>query len=84
MEGMCPFCEELRCDIRHSFHGSVEGKFTVYHKYKAALVKESYRAFPDGSSNRAGVGTGKSHKLNYCPVCGKKLDIGGMMKGIGK
>jgi len=75
MEGMCPFCEELRCDIRHSFHGSVEGKFMVYHKYKAALVKESYRAFPDGSSNRAGVGTGKSHKLNYCPVCGKRIDI---------
>lgn len=75
MEGICPFCEELRCQIRHCYEGDVDGRFRLYHKYKAALIVESYRDFYDGSSNRAGVGTGKGHKLNYCPVCGKRIDI---------
>ena len=72
---MCGFCEELKCQMKHEFNGDVEGKFRVYHKYKIALVVESYRDFYDGRSNRAGVGTGRSRKLIYCPECGRKIDF---------
>ena len=72
---MCGFCEELKCQIKNGFSGDVDGKFRVYHKYKAALVVESYRDFYDGTANRAGVGTGKSRKLNFCPECGQRIDI---------
>lgn len=70
---MCSFCEELDLYMRNDYRGDVDGRYRIYHKYKAALINETYRKFPDGASNRAGVSTGNYHKLNFCPECGRKI-----------
>lgn len=68
----CKFCRDLKIIQDNRYMGTVEG-FTIYHKYKAAMVDETYREFPNGSSNRAGVSTHYGYKLNYCPECGRKF-----------
>ncbi len=66
---MCTFCEVLNhnnCAAHnpsHTVHGYSE-------KYKAALVSVSYR-----HNERTGEYTEGEFPLNYCPECGKKINI---------
>lgn len=71
----CPFCEMLESAINkdNSIKEDAFG-YPLYTKYKISLVRETYRQFPSGSSNRASMQRGASYKLKYCPMCGKSLE----------
>lgn len=72
----CPFCEMLASAIVHDGNKKEdEFGFSLYTKYKVQLVRETYRIFPSGSSNRAAVQKSSSYKLKFCPMCGKPLSF---------
>ena len=74
-EKHCPFCEMLESSIKKDSAIKEDAfGYTLYTKYKVNLVRETYRQFPSGSSNRASTQRSASYKLKYCPMCGKSLE----------
>lgn len=64
----CPFCNLLKqmktIDARFSRNSANE-----YNVYKAGLTQETYL-----NNERIGKITHQAFELNFCPVCGKKIN----------
>ena len=65
---MCEFCQELE-DVR--WYHAEETNPKIRHIQTVALIDESYRWHL--FSGRV-IHFGDKFKLNFCPMCGKKLE----------
>ncbi len=69
----CPFCYDLQSalEIADGFHSTRQNSIEVY---SAALVCETYYDKVD-FHHFSGQITHRHNPLNYCPCCGKKINI---------
>ncbi len=72
---VCPFCEELKNakEIEACYKNSRGSLKNTKTEYKVALITEHYD-FQDEPDRCTGVHTGRHMELNFCPVCGKKIE----------
>ena len=70
MNNACSFCERLKdCLERDEYDKNSERRAVVKTEYKVSLIQEDYC---DG--HFTGRLTHRPETLNYCPVCGKKIE----------
>lgn len=69
----CPFCEQLKMVKENNdwYKKNSPRHKDSWHEYKVALVTESYCKNVDWCT---GTVTYQPEDLNFCPVCGKKIE----------
>lgn len=77
----CPFCKELKNQIDTQLYYENKRKTNTKVLYKAALCVENY-GYPDDPNWQTGNLVGIHHELNFCPVCGKMLNLNNLINTI--
>ena len=77
----CPFCKELEDNIDMKEYFSAKRKTDDRTLYKTALCVETY-AYPNEPDWQTGNLIGIHHELNFCPVCGKMLNLSNLINTI--